>query len=252
MVYPLQLQREGRALAGFIAFSEAGIYDQMAGRLDTLLHPHEQQMLAAMSSEARRKSFILGRHTAKAALAALQPGEAPRAMDIAWGVFGQPLIRHGSAPPPELSIAHTDDAAVAVVCEAGHPIGVDLETIAPPREIREADVCASGERDLLRQAGLPDPADLLLGWTIKEALAKVLRCGLMTPLAILQLESLEPRNHGALVAVFRNFPQYRAVAWRLPGRLLAIALPRRTEVGFSPPADVLSQLDDPRPAQGSS
>lgn len=242
MIHSLQLQRDGEPLDGFIGFSFASQYQDLAGTLRTFLHPHEERHWVEAKSDERRSSYLLGRHAAKQALAGCLHEDNWRQIEIAWGVFGQPLVRYGTTVPPEISIAHTRGAAVAVACQAGHPIGVDLEHTAPPRAVGAGDVCVPSERALLLQTGHTHPGDLLLLWTIKEALAKVLRCGLMTPLAILQIEALEASDADTYVALFKNFAQYNAVAWVLESHILAIALPRRTDVGFYPDAELRRQL----------
>jgi 4'-phosphopantetheinyl transferase len=252
MIASLQLQRDGEPLDGFIGFSFAPQYQDLAGTLRTFLHPHEERYLAEAKSAERRSSYLLGRHAAKQALVGCLHEDDWRQIEIAWGVFGQPLVRYRTTMPPEISIAHTRGAAVAVACQAGHPIGVDLEYSAPPRAVSAGDVCVPSERALVLQTRLTHPSDLLLLWTIKEALAKVLRCGLMSPLAILQIEALEASDADIYVALFKNFAQYKAVAWVLESHTLAIVLPRRTDVGFHPDAELRRQLQvDRNSASGS-
>ena len=242
MIHSLQLQRDGEPLDGFIGFSFASQYQNLAETRQTFLHPHEERYWLEAKSAERRSSYLLGRHAAKQALAGCLHEENWTQIEIAWGVFGQPLVRHGAAAPPEISIAHTRGAAVAVACQAGHPIGVDFEHGAPTRNIGTEDVCVPAERELLLRAGQTGAGDLLLFWAVKEALAKVLRCGLMTPLAILQIDAVATTDPDTYIAGFKNFPQYKAVAWALESYVLAIALPRRTELGFQPDAEVRRHL----------
>ena len=63
----------------------------------------------------------------------------------------------------------------------------------------------------------------------KEALSKVVRCGMMNPFegyAICELEQTE----SCFLGKFRNFGQYRFQSWVLDSFVLTIVLPKKTQM----------------------
>lgn len=73
-------------------------------------------------------------------------------------------------------------------------------------------------------------AELLLLWTAKEALSKILRCGLMVPFQLLEVENMEHQAYFTEV-FFRNFYQYKAVSFKIQDNIIgSIACPRKTSL----------------------
>lgn len=230
LLQPLGLARTGRAVAGFFAAAfrtERAAIEQAA---PSFLNPAELAYLGDLQFPRRRESFLLGRFAAKQALGAAV-GRADLAdLEIIKGVFDQPV----PLAPAELSIAHSEGAAVAVACQAGHPIGIDLEFIDPTKADALTSCVTPAEEALVRC--VPEPLEVrrYLLWTIKESLSKVLRCGLMTPFKLLEVTALEREASGAWCALLANFPQYKARAWLIEGYALSLLLPKNTETRFDP------------------
>jgi len=140
-------------------------------------------------TDARRHTFLLGRYCAKQALrAALGTDNRPQ-ISILPGVFGQPLVQEATKPRVGVSISHTTNIGGALVFDTAHPMGLDI-------------ACADEEMDLAIRAHLTERENDLIkwpssqycrpiiAWTIKEALAKILLTGLMTPLPIYEISEL--------------------------------------------------------------
>lgn len=147
---------------------------------------------------------------------------------ILEGVFGQPVVAGdvAQAIPPRIGIAHSRGCAVALACSPLHPMGIDVETVdeAGARAVRSQ--ATAGEHALLDGMWLAEAEACTLLWTVKEALAKTLTTGLMCPLWLYDVESIE-RENDFVVATYSNFPQYRALAFTLsPNVRCAIALPK--------------------------
>jgi 4'-phosphopantetheinyl transferase len=70
---------------------------------------------------------------------------------------------------------------------------------------------------------------LTLTWTIKEALSKVLRTGLMTPFEIFCLQSIQFENN-KWVSQFKNFAQYQAISFQLGKFICSIVCPKRSQI----------------------
>lgn len=195
----------------------------------------EQAEFAGLA-ERRRQSFLLGRYCAKTALCSHTGTKAPGAFWIDKGVFGFPLVR-GSATAG-VSLSHSEDWGCALAYDDRHPMGVDIQCVRHDLATAAATQLTQWEQALSTLAATDPVTGAFVVWSIKEALSKVLRTGLMTPSVLYELKTLDqPGTHWE--ATFRNFAQYRALAFALPGAVLAIALPARSRVDIAPFTDLL-------------
>lgn len=229
---PLGMTRHGAAVPGVLACVHRGAAPELRERLTLFLHPAERARLDAFPSELRWTSFLLGRYAGKRALHALGGGVPPHAVQIASGVFDQPVVRGGH--PAAVSLSHVAAAGVAVACEPEHVLGVDVEEVAPDRSDVFDSVMTPAERRAVRSAPGGVGVAATLVWTLKEALSKALRCGLMTPFEVLEVEGFAPHEDGGVGCLFRNFAQYRGRAWVLGGHVLAVVSPKHSHVHIAP------------------
>ncbi|MDJ0848665.1 MAG: 4'-phosphopantetheinyl transferase superfamily protein [Myxococcota bacterium] len=171
------------------------------------LAPREAERAAGMRFTKRRNDFLLGRLTAKHAVArCLGLGEAPR--DLAAIEIGNrersrpdggaPLVFVAGEPAPlEVSITDRAGWAICAVRSGSDPIGCDLEVVEPRSPAFVADYLTRGERAAVAAAG-PAEHDRLanLLWSAKESALKVLRTGLRrdTRSVEVTLESGPPRD----------------------------------------------------------
>jgi 4'-phosphopantetheinyl transferase len=178
---------------------------------------------------------MLGRFAAKNALASLVGEEDYRSISIERGIFGQPIVRHQPSIGYDISISHNHRQAVAIAFDAGHPMGIDIEEFEPALyETLLKAVPDEETRFWDRRSENPNPELLLVLWTVKEALSKALRCGMMTPASVLAIESLDRSGSCRYQSVFRNFGQYKALSWLSEGTVISIVLPLHTEIEFEP------------------
>jgi 4'-phosphopantetheinyl transferase len=178
---------------------------------------------------------MLGRFAAKNALASLVGEEDYRSISIERGIFGQPIVRHQPSIGYDISISHNRRQAVAIAFDAGHPMGIDIEEFEPALyETLLKAVPGEETRFWDRRSENPNPELLLVLWTVKEALSKALRCGMMTPTSVLAIESLDRSGSCRYQSVFRNFGQYKALSWLSEGTVISIVLPLHTEIEFEP------------------
>lgn len=227
MLIPLQLEREGRTVAA--GFAAAFRSELESLDLEGIFSLPERVFIERLRYPARRESFVLGRIAAKRAVIAARRPELIDAtqFEIRKGVFEQPIV---FPFPVELSIAHSGGAAVALACESGHPVGLDLELAMRTRPDFLEESFTAGERTFIAGRAGTIEENYCLAWTIKEALAKILRTGLTTPFRVLEFAPDSGRAEAPIQVTFSNFTQYKAMAWRIAQFSLAIALPRKTEL----------------------
>ncbi len=142
------------------------------------LAERELVRLSELGFAVRREHWLLGRFTAKAALAALH-GTLPDGFEVRTAADGAPEPwRDGRPLDVSLSISHRSGRALAVVAHAPVVVGCDLEIIEPRSGAFVREWLSPPERALV--AARPHEGPLLanLMWTAKEAAAKVWREGL--------------------------------------------------------------------------
>ena len=64
-------------------------------------------------------------------------------------------------------------------------------------------------------------------WTAKEALSKILRCGMTCPFELLAVKELNA-DCGIFGGQFENFAQYKFQTWVMGETVLSIVLPRNS------------------------
>lgn len=216
-----------------------------------LLHSNEVAYLQRLCHVPRRQSYILGRVAAKRAIGLVVHQLPWHRIDIATGVFGQPVVRLAVENCPDVSISHCEGLGVAVAFAPELPVAIDVErcTAATARAARK--LLNAGEAGLLAQCGWDDVVTITVQWTAKEALSKVMKFGLTVPPEILCISSVEIIDAQSVVLGFRNFPQYICFS-RLYGQTaLSLALPRHArtsdlrafaqlDIGGTEPSGILS------------
>jgi 4'-phosphopantetheinyl transferase len=156
------------------------------------LSPVERTTYEGFRFDARRKSWLAGRFTAKFLVSSVHDGHfRPDQIEIRNDELGAPSAYHAGQPLPGcLSISHAEDWAAAAfspleVQSSGMRVGIDLETITPRSEGFIRDYFTQHEADLVSAAhagsptGTPHAAQrATLIWSAKEALLKAMGIGL--------------------------------------------------------------------------
>jgi len=238
MVASLELHRHGAPVPAFLGASGGADYDRWSLCPGAVLGPSELVLFEQLKFPLRRTSYFLGRLALKRALGALLKEPRTERLEILAGVFGQPLLSHPGPAQAEISLAHSQGLAVGAASTPGHPIGIDLEFIDPERQDLFPKMFPREELALLSALGIAPPVSGFLLWAVREALSKVLRCGLTVPFEILRPRVFLPESSDPACgyrAEFENFLQYQARAWIVGGYVLAVVLPKNTSLSFLPP-----------------
>lgn len=231
----ISLEREGWTGRASFAWVRCDLFPQLAVDYRRFLHKEEIRYYETLGFEKRRLSYLLGRFTAKKAIRNyLNPDIDDTQLQIVPGVFNQPVLQPGLADPVGISISHADSIAGSIAFPEMHPMGVDLEVADETRiEIMKTQIL-----DEELALALPHCADegLICAaiWTAKEALSKVLRCGMTCPFEVLAIGDfhLEPPGFSG---AFRNFGQYKFQSWWRDKTVVSFVLPRRTNITASFP-----------------
>jgi phosphopantetheinyl transferase len=197
------------------------------GQKDTFLHPDEILLNEKHLVEARQYSFLLGRLCAKEALVGLIGRDSRTSIAVLPGVFQQPVVRATHGINACVSISHTNRIAAALAFDEAHPMGVDIEVVTQEQAATIETKLTHREKRLIAHYRRKPHELFFVIWTMKEALAKVLRTGLMTDPSILEITELFAEKE-SWRGIFGNFAQYGAHAFALRDHIFAFALPRRT------------------------
>ena len=159
------------------------------------LSAREADRLDGMRFARRRADWVLGRWTAKQAVATYMevPGNlrALAAIEIRAAPSGAPeAFLANEAAPVTISLSHRAGRAACAVAPRGTALGCDLEIVEPHSDAFIADYFTAEEQALVAQALPEDRSPLLaLLWSAKESTLKALcvglrrdtRCVIVTP-----------------------------------------------------------------------
>ncbi len=176
---------------------------------DSILHPDEHR---EFKSQKRQQEYVRGRYAAKRALG----GD----FAVLSGVFQQPYVVGTNLG---VSISHSGKWAAALAFPESHPMAIDIERIDPKRH--KAIESQMTDRELAMIAEVENGHFVF--WTAKEALSKVLRCGLMTSFKILEIDTA-----GSNEATFKHFPQYKAHSFFKEDLVCTIVLPKNVPLSL--------------------
>jgi len=193
--------------------------------------PRELARFRTFAVDRGRHAFLQGRLAAKTAVRAmlgrLDPAARfdPRRVEVENDLLGRPLV-HG-APGLGVSLSHCRDAAAAVAFPLDLPLGLDLERVRPQNVLALADRFAPEELAMACCAtppGVHAALPLTLLWCLKEALGKLLGCGLATSPEALAIAWLGPASNG-VAASYAHAAGYQGLATVSASRILALAAP---------------------------
>ena len=145
----------------------------------------ERERLAAMTYTKRRAEYLLGRWTAKLAVAAVEglptASSALASLEVKPASDGAPVAWVGGrALPRRVSLTDRAGWAVCVVSPSGLEVGCDLELVEHRSRDFVADYFTPAEQALAHAARSEGDWQRLtnLIWSAKESALKVLRTGL--------------------------------------------------------------------------
>lgn len=232
-VQSFALRREDAVLRGHFACVGTEAYAALRDRATEILHPAELAYFQPLPAERRRVSFLLGRYTAKAALWAEVDAPGFPAISIVAGVFKNPVVCFPMSQPWGVSITHSDAVVAALAFPAVHPMALDVETIDADRARVMATQCSASERQELGQLGLTEVVACTVLWTAKEAVSKAIGTGMTCAFDVLAAQAVRRLGDGSFQGLFRALGQYQFRAWILDDLVLAIVLPKKTEIEFA-------------------
>jgi 4'-phosphopantetheinyl transferase len=203
------------------------------------LGPNEILRLEAMRFPKRRADWLLGRWTAKHAVAAClgdsTEAENLSALEIRTATSGEPEAYLDGAPlQVSISISHRDGVALCIVGPADAKLGCDLELVEEHSQTFAQDYFTAEEQALVSRDTFSRRNMLLsLFWSAKESALKALHEGLRLDTRSISIDvdlaacSSESMIWSPLQVLSRNGCEFCGY-WRQSGDLL------RTVVAIAP------------------
>jgi len=229
--FPLNLKRPGGRVEAVLAFAKTTHFQTVKNNHSKWMHPREREYLKSIKFLKRQISYVVGRYSAKVAAGMILKEKDHHRIEIASGIFENPIIRHHSFIIPELTLTHNQDLAISIASASGHVVGIDIERVDFSRiKIYERQLTA---RELTIAGKFGDNCPLIMNimWTIKESLSKGIRSGLTTPFKVFEIKEFNPKGDGYL-CYFSNFGQYKCYSYLIANFILSISLPWKTNLIF--------------------
>jgi phosphopantetheinyl transferase len=229
-VEELTLIRPNKTLKAGLCLCEFSIFTNYE-KIADLLHPQEQKYYETLKFNKRIKSYLFGRLAAKKAIGTLVGDDNLTKILIQAGIFTQPIVTYEDKQNIQVSISHSEDFSVAIAFPEMHPMGIDIERMnieqneAIERETTESEI------KLIRKTPFSYEKMLTVLWTVKEALSKVLKTGLMTPFKIYEVDKAEVQD-GYILSNYKNFAQYKAISFTISDYICSITLPMKTNLSI--------------------
>lgn len=228
-VSTIKLIREDWSGSAYFSWAKSIDYPRLDRNYKVFLNSDECLRYESMKFERRRTTFLLGRYAAKQALSSYYNESDLSRIVIVSGVFGQPVVQYLCPSHANVTISHTQQTACAIAFPDVHPMGLDIESIDGAKSEVLKSQMTNRELDYLVGLKLDEIAGLTLLWSAKEALSKILKCGLTCPFEILAIRSVrEFKNWHE--GEFYNFPQYRFQSWITEGVVCTFVFPGRTQI----------------------
>jgi len=196
---------------------------------------HTTELCKANSSNSKKDNnhYSLGRIAAKRALGELDSNQSHCSFAIKKGKFGEPLVDHLPGNNLAVSISHCANLGAAIAFPTEIQMGIDIEKYRGVSQRRLAaayTVLTASERKLLwDRHPLAQTLPLML-WTMKEALAKSLKCG-MSGLDTLVCKTVSYTTDNQGQVSFVNYSQFRGFYFIASRYIMSLVLPRNFLMG---------------------
>lgn len=215
-----------REETGFVAgYGICDVAHQEVDGLTELLHANEVAVMSDYKHQTRKESYFGGRLACKLALGEITDQDA-RSIDIGRGVFDFPVVKGIIMGSLQVSIAHCKKVAVALAFPEAHPLGVDIEFVSSENHAAIDSQLTASERKMTTDEKEEDAAQHMI-WSMKEALSKVLKTGLMINFKLLEVADYEKAAifH---TANFKHHHQYKSIGFGVGNFVCTMVMPRKT------------------------
>lgn len=108
-------------------------------------------------------------------------------------------------------------------------MGIDLEKIDDQNADMLKTQISDAETIKFKAVGLSFTGGATLVWTVKEALSKIFKTGLMDSFNLYEIEQIK-KCEGHMTGFFMNFPQYQFISFMHEGYICSIVYPVKCQL----------------------
>jgi phosphopantetheinyl transferase len=192
--------------------------------LVSLLTPAELK-IAENYTGARYSEFVHSRYISKRAVQNLTVDLPMSNIQVLKGVFEQPVLEISNCSARyDISVSHKDNIAASLIFPQYHPAGIDIDVIVPQNINTLNRLITAYEQQIC----LDDSERKMVIYTAKEALSKIMRCGLTVPVHFLEVKKLQ-KEEKYYYGVFTNFCQYKFISFAVDDYIITMVFPRNSK-----------------------
>jgi len=229
LVVPISIKRERLLVTAYFASIALAEYNLIVNKAQDILHPSEGVYFKSLRYINRRKSYLLGRYVSKKVISHYIKENNLTSIEISSGIFGQPIVQCNTNQSIGVSISHNDSYAIAIAFPNLYPMSIDIENVKEHKTEIIKSLLTNKEQQFVKRNDFTEDTYCTILWTAKEALSKVLNCGLMIPFKLLEIQEICCTKN-RFSSTFTNFPQYNARSWIVRDQIISIVLPFKSEI----------------------
>ena len=203
----------------------------LKNNLSDFLHEKELSYFYTLKYEKRQHTYLLGRYAAKKAISTYYGIKKLNTVLVEIGVFQQPIVQCFEFEKIQTSLSHCNYFGAAITFPEAHPMGIDLEYINADNVQAIKSQLSREEKLLLNSTPWQNDSAVhyTILWTIKEALSKILKTGLMVSFDILEISSIKKEN-SFFISEFKYFFQYDAITFIIEDLVFSLVYPKKTNI----------------------
>jgi 4'-phosphopantetheinyl transferase EntD len=223
----IQLYRKEKTYVATLCIADKS-YEALSHQALHFLHPDEYVCYQALAHPNKKYSYLLGRYCAKQALSLPPFSVQPKDCAIVPGVFGQPVLV-SPLYNVHVCLTHCGSLGGALAYPEAHPMGIDIELMDEKKIPILKEQMTHEELAQVAYAIQDEAYATTLLWTIKEALSKIMRTGLMLPFTLLEISKIAVDGE-FVYTQFKNFSQYQACSFMFNRHVCSLIYPRQTQI----------------------
>ncbi len=122
----IPLHRQGLSTHAIFVWVDTAAYNALDHDRALFLHRNELAYYQRLPAPKRQQSYLLGRYAAKRALTTFLETADPTLIEVASGIFTQPIVKFPTPDPVAVSISHAGDFACALAAQKSS-LALDIE-----------------------------------------------------------------------------------------------------------------------------
>ena len=180
----------------------------------------------SITNEKRKKEYLYTRMACKHALEMLIPHCDYKKLEIAYGVFQQPIVTGKQKNNLQISVSNSYDYIAAFAYDGELPSGINIEKIYSGSEQIIEYFLTNHEKKLIAHE---KEIIYTVFWTAKEALSKVLRAGLAVSMYLFEIERYY-FDGTCYRGEYCNFPDYEFISTKADDCIYTVTVPKESAV----------------------